>query len=183
MERIKFSTLFIFTILLTISGCRKDDEPNTPKAQALRADLSTTNIMEMSSLQRELKFATDTNLLSAAHRPDYSSNEPYYVQHSFTESLLSAINPESLKKYEGSYSGKELRSGNDDPSVYKLKSSWVTGSNAPSVGIHIERNPATGQYEVSGGELYLPKSGFGFGYNENRTSGESQTFLNWKREF
>jgi hypothetical protein len=168
---------FFASAILFLSGCKNNDA--TAEMQPLKAEQAEAK----SSLRRELEFTARTNLLSTAYLPDYSSNEFHYVQHSFADTLISMIDPELLKKYEGSYTDEELRERGDEPTVYNLRTSWFTVSEAPSVGIHVILNPITGQYEIRGGDLYLPKSGFGMSYDENKTTGESETFFNWKREF
>jgi hypothetical protein len=170
-----------------LTACRHDtikyEKTNLSHPQAHKSAGTTNMLQQKGALQIELEFAAGTNLLAVEYMPVFDSNKTFYTHHSFSETLLSMIDPEVLEKYEGSYTTDELREGNDAPPTYKLKSSWLTGSDAPSVGIHIERNPATGNYEVSGGEIFLPGSGVGMSFDDDRESGESKTFLNWKREF
>lgn len=127
-----------------------------------------------------------TNLLAYTFEPAEEYPEgSLYVHHSFADRLFGMVHPESLEKYEGSYSTHDLHHQNDNKSKsFGLNSSWVTGnSNLPEAGVHVAQNPVTGKYEVNGGEIFLPDPGVGVSYEKDEESGESKTFLNWKTTF
>ncbi|MDH3981441.1 MAG: hypothetical protein OES84_00910, partial [Kiritimatiellaceae bacterium] len=171
-------------VYLLVAGCG----PRTTKgkkAETLSSgkSMAGAGAHQKSALQTELEFAAGTNLLAYTYKPAAGSNEFVYVHHSYTESLLSMIDAESLKKYEGSYSLEDLQNQESGSSLLNLNSSWITGGDIPQVGVHVARNPITGNYEVSGGELFLPNPGMGVSYERIEESGETRTFLNWKREF
>ena len=109
---------------------------------------------------------------------------PVFREKTLSELVTSLVNPEKLQQYEGSYTLDELRGGKDGELSFNLRSSWIVGSsNTPQAGLRFRRNPLTGQYEVVGGEVYFPSSGIGVSHELDEDSGETQTFLNMKKEF
>ena len=135
-------------------------------------------------LEYLLPGAGTTNPLHYPRRPPARENVPLFQQKPYAQSLLEQLDPELFRKYEGSYTFNELRARNaaETPSV-SVNSSWVFGGSAPQAGLTVQRNPLTGQYEVSGGELFLPNSGMGLSYEKDAESGETRTYLNLKKEF
>lgn len=114
---------------------------------------------------------------------DYS-HIPATEQQTLYDRLSSMIDAESLQKYEGSHTWDDLRAGSDEPTLYNLSSGWIWGgSNTPQAGITVWENPETGEYEVSGGEIFLPKRGVGISYEEDKQTDETRTFFNLKKEF
>lgn len=99
---------------------------------------------------------------------------------------LNWITPESLYKYQGSYTLEELMQGSDnnDSLDFTLKSKWfLPYPNIPQAGVTIRMNPQTGQREVVGGEFFLPKSGFGISQETDRDTGANRTYFNIKKKF
>ena len=109
---------------------------------------------------------------------------PDFEQRTFADRFSSMLAPESLKKYEGSYTIDDLISGRDTAPAVRLDSSWfIGGSNTPTTNIRVRKNPGTGQYEWVGGEVFLPGPGVGVRYEKDGESGETRTFLHIKKSF
>jgi hypothetical protein len=122
-------------------------------------------------------------LPAAGTLPDYA-HIPDRQPPGFYDRITALIDPESLRQYEGTYTLDELLSGNGQAPAFSLNSSWFIGSsNLPQAGILLRKNPDSGQYEFSGGDLYLPGSGVGVRYEEDEQSGETRTFINVKKKF
>ncbi|VGO21698.1 hypothetical protein [Pontiella sulfatireligans] len=101
---------------------------------------------------------------------------------SLYDQIAGTIDPEELKQYEGSYSLDELHG--DGSMQFKLNSAWVVGDlNTPQAGLTIRKNSKSGEYEISGGEVFLPSRGVGMSYEQDEEAGESRTFFNMKKEF
>jgi hypothetical protein len=112
------------------------------------------------------------------------TNAPTFKKQTLYDRVGGLITPEQLSKYEGSHTWDELRADPDHPRSIHLNSAWVVrGSNMPHAGIRVQKNPATGQYEISGGELNMPDDGLGMSYEKDSESGETRTFLNMKKKF
>lgn len=154
-----------------------------PSVKISKKEITRPDSPRKSALRQELEFAAGTNLLSNYHLASSNKKLAKYTHHSLGDSLLTMLNPESLKKYEGSYTTDDLKNGDDSSSEIKLKSSWITGSSIPAIALLVGQNPASGKYEINGGEVYLPSRGIGLSFEEDQNTGESQTFLNMKRTF
>ncbi|MEN8255800.1 MAG: hypothetical protein ABFR33_10075 [Verrucomicrobiota bacterium] len=124
-----------------------------------------------------------TNLLAYECSSSNKSPVLVYEYPSLTDRLLLMANPEWLGKYQGAYTLENLQSKGGTPSL-NVKSSWlVRNPNAPQIGITLRQNPATSEYDVGGGELFLPNRGVGVSYEKDEKTGETKTFLELKREF
>ncbi|MBT8042173.1 MAG: hypothetical protein KJN98_03315 [Pontiella sp.] len=97
----------------------------------------------------------------------------------------SLVDTNKLKLYEGSYTLDQLGTGNGSGGVaVNLRSSWLIGNtNMPQAGLRVRLNPLTQQYEVVGGEVYLPGRGIGLSSEFDEGTGETRTFLNLQKEF
>jgi hypothetical protein len=114
----------------------------------------------------------------------FDPNIPVMVQDSLTDRLFSWIDPEALKPYEGSYTTADLLSEKSGTPSITLKSSWLFGTEeSPQVAAHISRDPLTGEYALSGGELFLPQPGMGLSVEKDVDSGETRAVLSFKRKF
>ena len=92
--------------------------------------------------------------------------------------------PEYLKKYEGSYSFDDLQSGEGEPLSFLLQSAWITkGTNTPQISVRMRKSQKSGQFEIEGTELYLPKTGFGISYEQDEEADDTKAFLNVKKQF
>ena len=139
-------------------------------------------------LTREMSFffgdTIQTNPLETELSAVFNRNAVVYVHQSFAESLIAMVNPEALRKYEGSYSADDFDSKGNRTPVYSFNTAWIwRNKSLPKVGIQVARNPITGKYEVNGGEVFLPNRGMGVSFEKDEANGETQTFLNWKRDF
>lgn len=176
----------VLGLVLLLFGCDRRKEPG---AVPTTEDAAPVSPHQDSDLKREIDFAygliPTNDPLSARNLPDYNTEGIIYEHHSFTDYLFSMINPEALQKYEGSYTAGEFKAQQEDQiPEYSLSSSWVLhNKQLPKAGITVSRNPATGRYEVSGGEVFLQEQGVGVSYEKDETTGETQTFLNFKRDF
>lgn len=116
--------------------------------------------------------------------PGETSSFPVrYTENGMIERLMFNVNPEKLRKLEGSYSADELKSG---AGVYTVpfSSSWILrGTNMPEASFRIELNPESGTYELRGGEISLPQSSFGIFFEKEPETEETRTFLNWEKDF
>jgi hypothetical protein len=98
---------------------------------------------------------------------------------------LAAVTQHSewLKKHEGSYTLEDLMTQEDEPWEIPLNSGWFFGgSNSPQLNLRLQRNLDTGQLEIQGGELYLPKKNFGISHEQDDIKDETRTFFNLKRD-
>jgi len=108
---------------------------------------------------------------------------PGFEQESLRKKGRLKIDPQKLRKYEGSYTAEEIRSGSGGSESLPLNSQWLyKGSNRPQVQMKIGKNPVTGLYEPVGGEVALPL-GVGMSYEEDAQTGEQKTFLKLKKDF
>ncbi len=124
-----------------------------------------------------------TNLL-ALPLSSFDPKRPLLVEDSLTDRLFSLIDPEALQSYEGSYTTDDLLSEKSGTPSVTLKSCWFFGNEeSPQVAARISRAPLTGAYEVSGGELFLPRSGMGLSVEKDIDSGETRTVFSIKRDF
>ncbi len=167
--------VFIFMLQTLLMACQFRSSPTAPVKLLAGTAARSAPLPEIK-----------TNLLAYTFSlPEEDLEEPLYVHHSFMDHLFDLVQPEALEKYEGSYSTHDLLHQNPDKSKsFGLKSSWIVGhSSLPEAGIHVARNPATGKYEVDGGEIFLPTPGIGVSYEMNERTGEKKTFLNWKNTF
>ena len=103
---------------------------------------------------------------------------------SLMDRILSRVDQKKLKKYEGSYTMDQLRS-NEDPSYnVPFDSTWLPESlQLPHTRILVKYNPATGTYELVGGDLKLPAKDLSLSYEKDPSGEENQTFLIWKKDF
>lgn len=128
---------------------------------------------------------TNTSLLSEPVDMRRFEDWQMPAEQSLYDKLLSMVDREMLEKYEGSYTKEDLTSSEGDGSLsFSLSSSWLlSSSNLPTAGLRVRLNPQTKEYEVVGGEFYLPKSGFGISHETDQESGERKSFLNMKKTF
>ena len=99
------------------------------------------------------------------------------------DSAIDSIDPESLKKYEGSYTITEFRNKESDEPI-TLNSSWILwNSKLPHVGASIRKNDQTGEYEFVGASLFLPTKGLGVSYERDKKTDEIRAYLNFKKSF
>jgi len=103
---------------------------------------------------------------------------------SLTERLLSRVDQEKLKKYEGSYTISELRADEDPAYTVPLYSAWLPERlGLPQTRLRVKYKPETGSYELIGGDLQLPAEAWSLSYEKDSLSEENQTYLIWKKEF
>lgn len=153
-------TALLAEVLFT--GC--DTREQSESVQPLETNAPASPHKD-SDLKKEIDFAYGVmpanNPLSAENLPIYSKNKIVYEHHSFADYLFSMLNPEALEKYEGSYTAGEIRERHEaEIPKYSLSSSWLLhNKKLPKTDITVARNPATGRYEVSGGEVFFQEQG------------------------
>ena len=105
-------------------------------------------------------------------------------QQTLFDRLVGKIDRESLEPYLGSYTWDDLAAGSGESTAYSINSGWIWGgSNTPKAGLTVRKNPQTGEYGLSGGEVFLPGKGIGFSYEKDPEKDETRAFLNLKKEF
>lgn len=174
----------VLGLALLLFGCDKGKE-----SEGFHPLETNTSPRLDSDLKREIDFAyglmPTNNPLSTAHLPSYRTSQIHYVHRSFSDFLFSMINPEAFQKYEGSYTAGEFEAERDSEApAFSLSSSWVLhNKKLPKTGIKVAKNPETGNYEVSGGEVFFQEKGVGVSYEKDESTGETKTFLNFQKDF
>ncbi|WP_372794146.1 hypothetical protein [Pontiella sp.] len=170
--------------VLLLFGCGKPQEAEKQAAAAVAAPGQRA-----SALKREMDLAygsvSSLNPLTPKKLPKISAGECFDEPLSIPDRLLGLINPEALRKYEGSFTFAEFKAQRQDQvPEYSLSSTWLlTNSALPRASIKTAQNPDTGELEVSGGEIFLPESGLGVSFEKDEASGETRTFLHLKHGF
>jgi hypothetical protein len=122
-----------------------------------------------------LNLALSTNIRLDTTHPDKPS---------LLEILFTRIEAGDLKTYEGSYTWDELKTKQDNPQSYSLRSKWLFhDSNVPQATAIIQEDPETGSYELRGGALFFPTPGIGLRHEETDSSGETRSAVYLKKEF
>jgi hypothetical protein len=125
---------------------------------------------------------TTTNLL-ALDPADYSYLQRKKQKESYNQ-LTEMLNPEMFEAYEGSKTWEELKAGDGSPLSFTLKSDWiVSDSDKPTAGLTVQKNSDTGDFEISGAEVFLPNSGFGMSIEEDKDSNKTKAYFKVKKEF
>lgn len=88
-----------------------------------------------------------------------------------------------LRRYEGSYTAEEFASRSNQSRNLTLKSRWLGRTNLPQLDLSFRENPDTGEFEVSGGELFLQDKGYGVSYETDADTDESRTYFNLRKQF
>ncbi|MBI9020425.1 MAG: hypothetical protein JEZ10_04125 [Verrucomicrobia bacterium] len=104
------------------------------------------------------------------------------------EKLIRKTGSKLLADKEGSYTNlTDVFRGNTAPSV-ELRSDWIApylfpGRPLPGLRMRVIKNPETGDYQLSGGALALPRTGLEAGYETELNSEEYKATLHWKKSF
>lgn len=170
IKDMKTGYIILLMLSLLLGGCIQ----STPSRIRKRTEPARANTT-VTATNQSIRTQTPTVL---------NSSHIFYIHRPLSERLLEKIDPEILSKYEGSYTNDDLLSQRDQSTVIKLHSGWlVQGKDLPSARVSIKQNPQTGEYLFQGGELEIPTVGVGVIYAKDSASGETQTFLNWQRDF
>ena len=103
---------------------------------------------------------------------------------SLMDRLLSQMDQEKLKKYEGSYTMDQLRSNEDPAYNVPLDSTWLPDNlQLPHTRLVVNYNPESGSYELVGGDLKLPAKDLSLSYEKDSSGEENKTYLIWKKQF
>ena len=95
--------------------------------------------------------------------------------------LFSLVDPESLKRFQGSYSMEDLSSGT--PS-YSLSSQWFLDRPfLPRVRVSVRKNEESGDYELGGLQVQLPNSPLNVSYEHDADSDEQKALLQLRFSF
>lgn len=105
----------------------------------------------------------------------------------FPDHFFRAATPWVLDR-QGQYDRASDVFRSDEPTALELQSDWVAlrlfpDQPLPSLRMRVQRDPESGEYQLIGGGIALPGTGWEFHYEEDPEREERRGVFQWKKSF